>query len=107
MLMKPFHFISSLLLLGRRSALVGMEGSTVLLAGVSAQGMQVMNLWEWWCCQHGFSPCFLFWLLFLFVWRASLCFFLPSPCDLGFITAVSPNKTTGVRRRNKLVMMFS
>lgn len=60
MLMKPFCFISSQLLLGRRSALVGMEGSTVLLAGVSAQGMQVMNLWGWWCCQHGFSPCFLF-----------------------------------------------
>lgn len=47
----------------------GMEGSTVLLAGISAQSMQVMNLWGWWC------PGFLFWLLFLFA--EFLFFFLP------------------------------
>lgn len=37
----------------------------------------------------------------------SFSFFLPSPCDLGLVTSISQNKTTGVRRRNKLVMMFS
>lgn len=48
------------------------------------------------------SNCLLgYWVLF-----RAFFFFFPSPCNLGFITGFKQNRTVGVGKTHKLVMMF-